>query len=393
MPNPKNSWILYLLIAFGIWLLSTPLTFSLHSRPIFWNDIFCGAGLIFLGVYSFWTKTKWPFWSIAAIGIWLQFAPLIFWAKDPLSYLNDTLIGLLVILFALVIPEFLKPHISENPPGWSFNPSAWTQRLPTITLCFICWLLARYMAAFQLGYLDQIWDPVFGNEGTLKVITSPLSKSFPISDAGLGALVYSLEVLLGSMGGTNRWRTMPWIVFIFAIMVVPAGLVSVLLIISQPIIVGHWCTWCLITALCMLFMIALTLDEAVAVIQNLYRQRSQELTIQVEDEIKGISFPKNLVFTFILGLWIMFSPALLKLNETDANLYHIFGALTVTFSVIAFSEAARPLRLLNVLLGLALIWMSSWNIFTLVFAIALITLSLPKGKIHERYGNWDNYIR
>lgn len=53
----------------------------------------------------------------------------------------------------------------------------------------------------------------------------------PIADAGLGAISYMLEVLMGAMGTANRWRTMPWMVRFFFILVVPLGGVSIFFII------------------------------------------------------------------------------------------------------------------------------------------------------------------
>jgi hypothetical protein len=54
-------------------------------------------------------------------------------------------------------------------------------------------------------------DPFFG-ASTARIITSDLSRAWPIADAGLGAVSYLLEALSGLMGGKRRWRTMPWIV-------------------------------------------------------------------------------------------------------------------------------------------------------------------------------------
>jgi hypothetical protein len=50
----------------------------------------------------------------------------------------------------------------------------------------------------------------------------------------------------------------------FFILVVPLGGVSIFFIIIQPIMIGTYCTLCLIAALAMLIMIPLTLDEVVA---------------------------------------------------------------------------------------------------------------------------------
>ena len=68
-------------------------------------------------------------------------------------------------------------------------------------------------------------------------------------------------MLMGWMGATTRWRTMPWMVTFFFILVVPLGLVHITLVILQPVAVGHWCTVCLAAASLMLLMIPLAVDE------------------------------------------------------------------------------------------------------------------------------------
>ncbi len=80
-----------------------------------------------------------------------------------------------------------------------------------IGLGFAGWVVSRYLAAFQLGYIDRVRDPFFG-EGSRLVLNSDLSHAWPISDAGLGAFAYTLEFLMGWMGSPARWRTMPWMV-------------------------------------------------------------------------------------------------------------------------------------------------------------------------------------
>ena len=72
-------------------------------------------------------------------------------------------------------------------------------------------------------------------------LTSDVSRSFPIPDAGLGAVAYMVEFLMGFIGDKRRWRTMPWMVTFFGILVVPLGVVSVTLIILQPLAVGARC--------------------------------------------------------------------------------------------------------------------------------------------------------
>ena len=73
---------------------------------------------------------------------------------------------------------------------------------------------------------------------------------------------------MGAMGTSTRWRTMPWMVTFFFILVVPLGGVSIFFIIIQPLVIGTYCTLCLIAALAMLIMIPLSLDEVVAMVST-----------------------------------------------------------------------------------------------------------------------------
>ena len=161
---------------------------------------------------------------------------------------------------------------SYTPPGWHYNPSGWSQRLPVVILAFVGLFISRYLAAFQLGHIERAWDPFFG-EGTERIITSYVSEAFPVSDAGLGAATYMLEVLTGVIGDRRRWRTMPWMVLLFGLMIVPLGVVSIAFIIIQPILLGTWCTLCLVAAAAMLLQIPYSLDEIVACLQFLDDRR------------------------------------------------------------------------------------------------------------------------
>jgi uncharacterized membrane protein len=103
------------------------------------------------------------------------------------------------------------------------------------------------------------------------VLNSFISEAFPVPDALLGAFGYLLDVVTGIIGKTGRWKTMPWIVILFGIAVGPLGLVSVVLVIFQPVLVGAWCTLCIITAILSVVMIGPAIDELLASLQYLQR--------------------------------------------------------------------------------------------------------------------------
>src|SRR5690606_323757 len=71
--------------------------------------------------------------------------------------------------------------------------------------------------------------------------------------------------------------------------------------------------------------------------------------------IWGRSFPWTLVVSTILGIWLMFAPAVfgLKTTATPADINHLCGSLIVVVSVICMGEVVRIGRYVNILLGLA----------------------------------------
>ncbi len=415
-----NKKIALLTIALGIWLIALPLTFRYQYWPIRSSDITSAFLLIVFGLLSLSQSRSWAGWAIGLIGVWLQLAPLIFWAPISLMYINDTLIGAIAIVLCFQLKKSNAQTVGDAcPTGWSYNPSGWEHRIPTVFLAILCWFFSRYMAAFQLGYIDQIWDPFFPN-GTLSVITSNISKSFPVSDAGLGAVCYTLEFLLGWQGNSQRWARMPWLVFAFAFLVIPVGIVSITLIILQPVIVGAWCSWCLATAASMLLMIVLTAGELAAVLQLLNESRQKgESMWQVfwkgakpiynfpaaapRKKLKfsfGATLPWNLAVATLLGIWTMASPSALDLDRRLSTGNFIIGPMVVAFSIIACAEAFRSIRYLNVLFGLTLIllpWIVTGSHFggalnNASVGILIVALSFRKGPVNERYGAWGKLI-
>jgi hypothetical protein len=135
---------------------------------------------------------------------------------------------------------------------------------------------ATALALYQQGVIDTIWEPFFG-EGTRQIVIessfSRLFEGWPIRDAGIGALGYLADAVTGVIGGTRRWSTMPWIVIVFGLFVVPLGAVSVMLTIFQPVLYDAFCTLCLVSGVISLAMIGPAVDEVLASLQHLKRER------------------------------------------------------------------------------------------------------------------------
>lgn len=158
----------------------------------------------------------------------------------------------------------------EIPPGWDYDPSAWSQRIPIALVALVGFAIATYLSLFQLEILPRVWEPFFG-EGSRVILTSGVSNVLPIPDAALGAFGYLLDAVTGVIGGRARWRTMPWIVLLFGLAVGPLGAISILLVMIQPIVYGEWCTLCLASAVISVAMIGPAMDEVLASLQHLRR--------------------------------------------------------------------------------------------------------------------------
>ncbi len=160
----------------------------------------------------------------------------------------------------------------EIPPGWSYDPSSWRERIPIVVLALAGFVIAGYLALYQFGVVRHVWEPFFG-DGSERVLHSAISRLLPVPDATLGAAGYLVDAVSGVIGGRGRWRTLPWIVIVFGIAVGPLGAVSIALVMIQPLLVHGWCTLCLASALVSVLMIGPAMDEMLASLQHLKRRR------------------------------------------------------------------------------------------------------------------------
>lgn len=169
--------------------------------------------------------------------------------------------------------RFVRDQALEAcPPGFTWNPSAWKQRVPIAILGFIAAAISTYLALFQWGLLSSVWDPFFGSQ-TIEVIDSSTSHFMyswiGIPDAALGALAYLGDAIFGIAGSTRRWQYRPWLVILFGIDVIPLGIVSAVLVFIQGFIIGSWCTLCLVTAIISLILVVMAYDEVWASLRYL----------------------------------------------------------------------------------------------------------------------------
>ncbi len=448
-------------IALGLWLLASPFAYGLfepvgplppppaagHELPppelrnawLAWSEMVSGIAVIGLSCLALARPRSWVPWAIALVGVWLLFAPLVFWTTSAAACAVDTLIGTLVIVFAVAVPP--QPGISREalaspadvPLGWSYSPSSYVQRVPIVALAFVGLFVSRYLGAFQLGHIDGLWDPFFsghgGRNGSEAVVTSSVSKAFPIADAGFGAVTYILDILTGIIGDQRRWRTMPWLVLLFGLLVVPLGAVSVGFIIIQPTIIGALCTLCLVQAAITVLLIPYSVDEVFATAQYLWQSKRvgrsfwrtlifggpvlseqrdpvQGLNMPISQILKdffrgGTTYPWNLVACTLIGGYLLCTRLLLGVEPPLYFSDHTAGCVAIVVAVTAWAEVARTVRLLNLPLGL---WVAASPflldggttvalVANVAAGLALAGLSLPRGtRSQEHYGGWDQYI-
>ena len=434
-----SRWAHFVNIALGVWLVTQPPMIGVAGPGLAAAEILLGAALILFASLALSWRMGWARWASAAVGALVMAAPFLFWTANPAAYLSDTLVGALIFGFAIgTRPEVGPSPLAatsgpETPPGWSYNPSEWTQRLPIILFALVGLQVSRYLAAYQLGHIDGVWEPFFAESsadprnGTEEIITSHVSEAWPVSDAAVGGYTYVLEILTGIVGSRAGWRTMPWLVILFGLMIAPLGITSIFFIIIQPIVIGTWSTLALIGGAAMLIQIPYSLDELLATLQFMHRRvKAGRSWLRVflfgdtddgeaetdRDEFDarpgaiwrdmwtgGVSLPWNLAAAAAIGLWLMFTRVTLGADGAMANADHLIGALALTVVSLAAAEVARPLRFFLVPLGAALfVTPFAYGVpltataASLLCGAGLILLSLRRGSIKQRYGNWQKRI-
>jgi hypothetical protein len=217
-------------------------------------------------------------------------------------------------------------------------------------------------------------------------------------------------------------------VVLFGVMIVPLGAVSIFFIIIQPIVIGTWCTLCLVAAAAMLLQIPYSIDELVASGQFLLDRRRHGKSVILAflrgdtmaggrrlppDDFErpasaiiremlggGVNVPWTLALSCVLGIGLMCTRLLFGTEGAQADSDHLLGALIVTVSITAMGEAARPARFINILLAVALMFAPFMfdggkpiaDLAGVVAGILLIALSIPRGRIDNPYGGWSRYL-
>lgn len=435
----RSLWTHWANMGIAVWLLTSPPLLGYGGTWMAVSDYLTGLVLLPLAFLSLSWNLPHSRYACALVGCWLLMAPLVTWTDNAAAYLNATVCGLLIVAFAIAFPPApgVSPTAAQTgpsiPKGWEYNPSSWFQRIPVVALAVVGLIGSRYLTAYQLETVPGVWEPFFdgasgdGKNGTEEIITSSVSEAWPVPDAGIGAVTYGLEIIVGLIGSQQRWRTMPWLTLLFGMMIVPLGAISIFFIVIQPIVIGTYCTVCLILAAAMLVQIPYSVDEILATCQFLKRRRDagqpllrvfvfgdtdegpedrtgddfeQSPRLILKDMLTGgLSVTWSLGLSMLIGVWLMLTPFVLGIEGGMASVNHMVGALVLTVTVTAVATVARAVRFLNVLLGVLLIFAPFFFdiglislVSSIVTGLALVALAIPRGPIETSYGSWDRLI-
>lgn len=307
-----------------------------------------------------------------------------------------------------------KARGQGHPLGWGFNPSSRTHRLRLVPLAVPGFCIALYLTLCQVGVFQHAWDPFFGN-GTDRVIHSWLSESFPLPDALLGALAYSVELLLLLVGRDDRWLTEPWLALLSGLTVLGLGAGSLSLMFLQPVAVGHWCSLCLAAIGFILVLLQRSVLELLATLQGWTLARRmgtrggiyllRGATLKERDILatfvtqvpkhpwtEGTGWLWTLLASALLGIGALFVPAEFDVGGFSAIMIYLAGTCALGNSMIAITEPLRGLRWLSGAFGAILIFFrlgephghDHW--ISAAIGGGLILLCPRRGKGIGRYG-------
>jgi hypothetical protein len=107
------------------------------------------------------------------------------------------------------------------------------------------------------------------------------------------------------------------------------------------------------------------------------------------------------IINIIIGLFLMFAPALWHFDKKASDNHYIVGPLVLTFAITALWEVNRNVRLFNTVAGAWLLFsplilglkgtVALIDTFT---GILIILFSIFKGTIKKRYGGgWRSLIQ
>lgn len=131
----QNLWAHWLAIGMGSWLVTSPPILNYESTALAISDVICGLLITLFGFASLSWKREWARAANGLIGIYLLFAPLIFWAPTASAYLNDTFVGALVIGLSMLVRPPVGVGLDATLGGPDVPPAGTTVRPPGRSGC------------------------------------------------------------------------------------------------------------------------------------------------------------------------------------------------------------------------------------------------------------------
>jgi hypothetical protein len=100
------------------------------------------------------------------------------------------------------------------------------------------------------------------------------------------------------------------------------------------------------------------------------------------------------LLTAVLGMWLTASPDIFGQPDPGRSNNHVAGPLVAALALIAAFEVTRPVRWLNVVLGVWLVlapWVlgyGGWGdlLHSTVVGAAVAVLALVRGRVTDRFG-------
>ena len=111
----------------------------------------------------------------------------------------------------------------------------------------------------------------------------------------------------------------------------------------------------------------------------------------------GVGWCWNLYLSAAIGVSLVLFPYLFSFTGFMQTTDHLIGSLIVVVSILSLAEVIRSFRFVNMLFGafiMVIAWMySDVAIYHNLLGLALILLSIRRGKIRELYGSWQKMIK
>jgi len=151
----------------------------------------------------------------------------------------------------------------------AFEPGTSSRVAGLIVLALIGVAIAAYLAAFQIGLVGRVWDPLFGS-GSERVLTSAIARLLPVPDAALGGAAYAVDAILGIAIATGAGPDRP-LRLALATVASLGAVTSVVLTVLQPLVAHAFCSLCLASAAVSIALAIGAVAEASATSQEVHR--------------------------------------------------------------------------------------------------------------------------